>query len=264
MKNELSILVNTCKSYEDVLKIFFIAFDKYWKNCPYKVYINTEAENNKIDDWGFRLISSLDEIDSQYVLMLYDDFILEDYVSDKKIEDLINIIKCDKNIAAIYLINTMLTGKEFCDANKLNLIKDNVEYKLNSTPGIWNKDVLLKYTKPGDTPWAWEVFGTYRTRNERELFLTINDSENDVYRYNYKQGGAIYRGKWVRDVIDKIELDLNYSINWDERGIASSKIYEKRNIRWKYNFLKLGWKMVGLKSLYYLKHYIEVKFRGQF
>ena len=219
VKNELSILVNTCKSYEDVLSIFFIALDKYWNDCPYKIYINTDMKNvgnvNNEDDWGLRLISSLKEIDTQYVLMLYDDFILEDYVCNSKIESTLNTISKTKDISVIYLINTMLTGTKFIDDENFDTINNNVEYKLNSAPGIWNKDALLKYTSPGDTPWAWEVFGTYRTRKDENLFLTINKKENDIYIYNYNQGGAIYRGKWVGDVIAKIERNLDYNIDWE-------------------------------------------------
>ena len=62
-KNDLSIIVNTCDAYEDVLKLFFAAFDEYWPECEYSVYINTEkkqynyARTTDINYHATRLVS---------------------------------------------------------------------------------------------------------------------------------------------------------------------------------------------------------------
>ena len=107
VSKNLTIIVNTCDDYSDVLSIFFKSFEKWWPDCPYPIVINTESKqysslypattytyqlNSNKDDWGGRLLSTLSQIKTDFVLMTYDDYILEDKV---EIEKIIIFIICD-------------------------------------------------------------------------------------------------------------------------------------------------------------------------
>ena len=215
---ELTIVVNTCDDYSDVLEIFFQAFQKWWPDCPYPIVINTESKkyealfparvhvsrsSESYDDWGARLISTLSEIESKFVLMVYDDFILEEKVDGNQIHKALLLLKSQDHAAVTYLINTSLPLMTSDDASVFAPVKDGVEYRLNSAPGIWRRQVLMNYTSPGDNPWGWEVFGTYRTWGDSLSYYSISHGQSDIFPYNYSKGGAIYRGKWVKEVVDK-------------------------------------------------------------
>lgn len=268
MTNKLTIVVNTCDAYNDVLSLFFAAFKEYWQDCPYDIVINSElleyseypAKTNNYNgrEWGGRLLSTLNGIKTEYILMLYDDFILEDFVSNEKIKKICDLLDKDDNSAVVYLIDTKSQGCLLSGLN-LTLLDNNIDYRLNSAPAIWRRTDLIRYTGLYDNPWAWEVFGSYRTYKENKNFYSISSKNDDIYPYNYNKGGAIYRGKWVeeivKDKVNKYQLPLDLS----ERGFSSDLEPEKRSLSWKVNFMKIGFKMVGFKAFIFIYRYVKAK-----
>ncbi len=270
--HDLTIVVNTCDAYHDVLDIFFHALKEFWPNCPYSVVINTEsraynhparvhhhASPSGIDDWGARLRSTLQTIDSEYVLMLYDDFILDAPISKPRLLQALGLLQSQAHAVVAYLINTAMPLVRTDTDDIFIALKDHVDYRLNSAPAIWRKHVLLDYTNDGDTPWAWEVFGSYRTWGDSRLFYSLNPKQSDIYSYNHAKGGAIYRGKWVREVIEQVWRKYSLNIDWSQRGFSSDTTFEKRSFMWKLRFMQTGYRMVGIKALNFLASYIRHK-----
>lgn len=272
LENKITLLVNSCDAYSDIWPLFFSAIDEFWPNhinivlnsetIKYEERINVQthvldkSKNN--DTWGFRLRETLKDIKTKYVLVLFDDFIMEDYIDEDELLRILNAMESDRTISVVYLTKISVTKKNqselFCEDNKNKYVEleHNVDYRLNSAPAIWRVEELIKYTGVIENPWAWEVFGTYKTFNIKEKFYCVGDNDIDVFKYNYVKGGAIYRGKWVEDVVvdknEKYQLNINFNI----RGFSSPHEYEKRSISWKFNFLKLGYKMIGLKFIYFI------------
>jgi hypothetical protein len=270
--NDLTIVVNTCDSYCDVLGIFFHAFRDFWSDCSYPVVINTESmtydhpakvhlhsRTEGVDDWGARLHSTLSSIGSDYVMVLCDDFILNSPVSNQRIEQAMALLRSECHAVVAYLINTSLPITTIDSDEVFISLKDRVDYRLNSAPAIWRKQALMDYTKVGDTPWAWEVFGTYRTWGDGQVFYTLNPKQEDIYPYNYDKGGAIYRGKWVREVVLQVAHKYSLKIDWEKRGFTSDAVFEKRSLMWKLRFIQTGFRMVGLKALYFVMSYVREK-----
>lgn len=270
--HDLTIVVNTCDAYHDVLGIFFHALQDCWPDCPHPVVINTESRTyshsarvhhhsspNAVDDWGARLRATLSTIDSEYVMMLYDDFILDAPVSHERMSQGLGLLQKQASAVVAYLIDTALPLSCTDTDEMFVTIKDRVDYRLNSAPAIWRKQALMDYTETGDTPWAWEVFGTYRTWGDGRVFYSLNPKQPDIYPYNHDKGGAIYRGKWVREVVDNVAQKYPLNIDWAQRGFSSDTVFEKRSFMWKLRFMQTGFRMVGLKSLYFLTGYIRSK-----
>jgi hypothetical protein len=274
--SSLTIVVNTCDAYHDVLDIFFHAFKAHWPDCPHPVVINTELNNYDYparvhnhrspdgkDDWGGRLRSTLDSIDTEFVLMLYDDFILDAPMCNQRLQAAVNLLQSEVRAVVAYLINTS-RPLQLSNADHIFIpIKDNTDYRLNSAPAVWRKKILMDYTTPGDTPWAWEVFGTYKTWGDGNLYYSLNPSKSDIYSYNYKKGGAIYRGKWVKEVVEHADKTYPLKIDWSIRGFSSDTVFEKRTLMWKIRFMITGYQMVGFKSLYFIVSYIKEKIHAR-
>jgi hypothetical protein len=269
---DLTIVINSCDAYHDVLGIFFRALQDCWPDCPYPIVINTESKvynhparvhhhinSDGLDDWGARLRSTLQNIESDYVLMLYDDFILDANVSNQRLLQALDLLQSQANSVVVYLINTALPLSRTNIGDVFIPLKDRVDYRLNSAPAIWRKQALLDYTEIGDTPWAWEVFGSYRTWGDGRVFYSLNPKQTDIYSYNYAQGGAIYRGKWVREAVEQFAHKYELDIDWTERGFASETVFEKRSLMWKLRFMQTGFRMVGFKALYFVSSYIRGK-----
>lgn len=267
--NDCTIIVNSCDDYEDVWIPFFTVLNSMWKDCPYKIILNTESKKfefdklkidtlqlfngNDKDYWGKRLRLTLDEIDSEFVIMLFDDYILEGKVNIDKIEKCINWMKKDKNIAVFYFSNSSginILDNKYKDFELVGLKND---YKLNTAPAIWRKEKLKEYTGMFDTPWAWEFFGSARTYTDSALFYCANIGKEDTFIYNYKLGGAIHRGKWVKSIIEPVVIKYKLNINLNNRGFEneSLEIYN-HSLIWKIKFLYTGFKMIRFKVAIYL------------
>lgn len=268
--HELTIVVNTCDAYSDVLEIFFLALKNYWPNCPYPVVINTESQTYSYparvhhyrsatgkDDWGDRMRSTLESIDSRFVLMVYDDFILDASVSNERVEVALQTLRSQAQAVVTYLVHTSIPLERQKLESVFIPLRDRVNYRLNSSPAIWKKKALMSYTFAGDSPWAWEAFGTYRTWGDGNIFYSLNPAEADIYSYDYSKGGAIYRGKWVREVVESLPKNYPLQIDWGVRGFSSDIAYEKRSWVWKLKFMQTGFRMVGYKAIYFVTSYIR-------
>ncbi len=271
-QQNLTVVVNTCDAYYDVLGIFFYAWQDCWPDCPHPVVINTESRayshparvhhhrsSNGTDDWGARLLATLSTIDSEFVMMLYDDFILDAPLNQEHVHQALGLLRAQPSAVVTYLINTSLPLSCTDTDDIFVQLKDRVDYRLNSAPAIWRKQALMDYTKAGDTPWAWEVFGTYRTWGDGRVFYSLNPNQADIYSYNYNKGGAIYRGKWVREVVERMAQKYPLNIDWTVRGFSSDTVFEKRSYMWKLRFMQTGFQMVGFKALNFFSGYVRDK-----
>lgn len=272
------IVVNTCDAYEDVWELFFCAFQEHWPDCKYKVVINTENKKfvstaidvrthnfnspDGIDMWGLRLKQTLSECESKYVVMLYDDFILEGAVDQEKITTCIQWLNENPEVAVFYFINN--SANENIDDlrfNSFELMPKRGDYKLNSAPAIWRREKLLKFIDNSDNPWAWEFFGSYRTYRDTDLFYCVKKEHENIYPYNYAMGGAIYRGRWVGKVVAPLISKYNLRFDTNIRGLVDGDEQKnKRTLMWKLKFFLLGFKMIRFGIFLYIYRIFKKRF----
>lgn len=275
---ETTIIINTCDAYEDVWELFFCAFQEYWPDCKYKITLNTERKQKIInncnvhiqnfnspngkDIWGLRLKQTLNACESKYVLMLYDDFILEGRVDQEKIANCIHWLNNNPNIAVFYFtnnpVNVNINDGRF---EHFELIPRRGDYRLNSAPGVWRREKLIKYIDEKDNPWAWEFFGSYRTYGDADLFYCVQKEHENIYPYNHSMGGAIYRGKWVGKVVLPLISKYKLQIDVSKRGLADGPQKDnKRSLLWKLRFFLLGFELIGFGVFLYIYRILRKKF----
>jgi hypothetical protein len=274
------IVVNTCDAYEDVWELFFCAFQEYWPECKYKIILNTERKNfysntidvqinnfnspNGKDKWGRRLRQTLNACESKYVLMLYDDFVLEGRVDQEKISECIKWLDANPVVAVFYLSNIPV-NKNIPDScfEGFELIPQKGDYKLNSAPALWRREKLSEFIEDNDNPWAWEFFGSYRTYRSTDLFYCARKEHENIYPYNYAMGGAIYRGKWVGKVVLPLIKKYGLQVDINKRGLADDiQKNNKRSLSWKIRFFLLGFEMIDLGVFLYVYRILKKKIRA--
>tara|TARA_B100001059_G_scaffold130161_1_gene130161 strand:+ start:8610 stop:9458 length:849 start_codon:yes stop_codon:yes gene_type:complete len=266
--SEVTVIVNSCDAYSDVVEIFKLALREYWPDNPFKVVINYES--NKIlnytkkekltKTWGERLINILEKINTPFIILLFDDFILEEIVDTNKIYSVINLLKKDVESSVFYLNAACVKDHDDDMINDYRLLKDNVNYRLNSVPSVWKTEELVRYTEKIDNPWSWEVFGSYRTFNNKRNFYSSSSQTKNIFKFNYNKGGAIYRGKWVKEVVESKVLKYKLNINLQDRGFVNLDEQFKRSFRWKVDFILLGFRSIGLKMMIYLYRSFKQKY----
>ncbi len=279
---DVTILVNSCDAYEDVWDLFFAALAEYWGHCDFDIVLNTEHKyyeasldrvrtcnfpnSDGIANWGERLLNALNSIESEYIIMLCEDFIIEQALDEGRLDQCLEFMRANIDIAAFYLVNTSVDDEEVKNHQKNEgycPLPQMMDYKINSAPAIWRRSDLIGYVKCADTPWAWEFFGSYRAYYDDKRFFSVTQNAGDIYGYNSTLGGAIYRGKWVPEVVsDKIErykLDIDLS----ERGVVDKMELPKRSLWWKISFFYLGYRMIGIGVFLFLIRVLKTKLYGK-
>lgn len=236
----VTIIVNSCDSYSDTWDPFFRLLCKQWPSCPYHIILNTEtkrfvSENLDITTvntpekipYSARFLNVLKGIKSEFVIVLLDDFFLRAPVQQAKIEQCIDWLSKDKNIAQFSF--------ESVD-DELNIISKEYpgfelrpqcgEYKLNLQAGIWRRNILIKCLRSHESPWDFEIIGNQRTFWMSEKFYSLMSTMPRImdYRFNnglYPMKWGVVQGKWVVDTVDALFRSHNIHIDFNERGIYS-------------------------------------------
>ena len=233
------VIVNSCDAYADVWPLFFAAFKDRWSDCPFPVVVNTESLNvfdpglrvsshvmaptQRSSTWGARLLATLEDQSSEYVLMLFDDFVLEAPVDTEAIDRCLAWMDAAPDISVFYLSHVPGAARPASRYPGFEVIPRLTNYRLNSAPALWRRQHLIELTHADDNPWIWELFGTSRTFLHRGRYFCARPGHETVYRYNYTMGGAIYRGKWVAQVAGPLIERYGLDIDMDARGVTGAR-----------------------------------------
>lgn len=276
--DDLAILVNTCDAYSDVWVPFAECFRAFWPGCQYRVYFNTDKKTERrlplaaqyivsestagTNGWGQRLAHALKQIESDYVLNLFDDYLFNSPVDAEEIARVRKIMAANDAIAAFYFSDVIEEKSRQVYFDRYAKVKQFADYKVNSAPGLWRKEDLLRVTGTKDNPWAWEYFGSYRTYFSSKEFYCVKNAAAEPIRYNYRLGGAIHRGKWVRSVIVQVIQRFGIELDTSSRGFEQEgRTRYRHDLLWRLKFLATGFNMIGMGMVLFLAKALLNKMR---
>ena len=234
-----SILVNSCDSYQDIWPYFFEILNRTWRGEKPTIFLNTESMKcdfkdtevitlnlipgkNKDTPWGERLLDCLSRINTDYVLMMLEDFLFEEPIKTEIISDCIESMELNHSIAAYQFIHAS-EGYEASQEKNIckgfSKRKTHGHFKIVAGPSLWRKKDLMLLTLKSDSPWGWEYFGNYRTYFCGKSFYGIDDPELNVFVYDIKHGGAIHRGKWVGYKMAELQKKYDIQIDYGDREV---------------------------------------------
>lgn len=229
MSKRCSILVNSCDAFNDVWDLFFKALDIQWPDCSYDIYLSTETKKydnnmgvkvlnylpkNGKDCWGKRLKVALSKIETDYVMIVLDDFVLsEAFTGQSMIESVMNWMDENQEIGVFYIHKHPYVIQEKTPFEGFGEMPQKCDYKLTTGIAIWRKEYLNKCLKGIETPWEWELYATKRAWRFIEKEYALLESEEEVYKYQF--GGVIWRGKWHPEVVklaEKYGIEIDYNV----------------------------------------------------
>ena len=244
INSDIGILVNTSDSFEDCWNPFFTLFDKYWINCKYPIFLNTEFKDyqfkglnivstkvhSKTKDrrltWSECLIGALEEINAPLILYFQEDYFIDQPVDSQFIENMVDVMIKNPDIKKLGLITTDTQGPfKKSDFEKLSKISQKAKYRISTQVGIWRKETLLSYLRAEENGWMFEIFGTWRSRKVKELFLTISRDVFTTHKaspIHYIHTGII-KGKWHPE-IPKIFRENGIEVDFTQRGFYNVDI----------------------------------------
>lgn len=200
----LTVLIGSCDEYSFLWENFDVLFKKYWKLHTKNIIV---SETKKFDNddyitvtpgkkpWGYRILESLNEVNTEYVFFILDDYYLTENFDQKLIDEHIKIME-DYNAVKIMMdidYKEPIYSLEKLTGN-LHKFKNHSEYLNSVQPSIWRVDYLKKVLKSEYSPWDFETYGNVFTKKLNPLIL-INVRENHMY-FNFLRKGCIKADGW--------------------------------------------------------------------
>jgi len=238
MNSLYTILVNSTDSFDDCWYPFFKLFSKYWDGEKPKIVLNTETKDfsyggldiscsktaecstSRRPAWGECLIRCLDQIRTDIVLYLQEDYFLNHFADVAQVNQFVKIMT-EEHYSHISLV-TFSNGGPCTTSQHTHLweIDQKAPYRISLQAGLWRKDRLRFYLRRHETPWQFEVWGSKRAHRIKDSFLCIS---HDVFDDRLRQiipyaPTGIVEGKWNRKAVCRLFLENGIELDFTRRG----------------------------------------------
>ncbi len=275
-----SILINTCDKFEDCWNPFFKLFKLYWPDCEGTIYLNTEYKDycfpslniipvkgcekhhlprNKHATWSQCLKWALEEMNTDVVLYMQEDYFLNNKVDTSMFNHFLDIICSNKEISCIQLTSESFPEAAPSEIKYLSYGDVNHYAYVSCQASLWRKDILKSLIREYESAWNFEWYGSKRAKYLNLQFLTVSRSLVKTGKYEiipYIFTGVI-GGKWYRPTVDlfaKHNIPMDFSI----RGFHEKVQYSfKERILRKWRFMKTR-SIIEIQFLK-MKYYINEK-----
>jgi hypothetical protein len=213
--NKLSILIVGYDGYIDVWNNFFTLLKKNWPNTQYKFYLVNNFLNPKYDnveiiktnknyEFTKKVQYALDYINSDYVLLLLEDFFIGSKIEDSSLNFLVEkVIQYNSDYLKLLNQNQSIKGFRMIEKNFYKINKKK-EYSISLQPSIWNKDFLFSIIKKKDlNPWQFEIFLNRCNSFSHESIYYVNNNPLKLIH-------TIVQGKYLPITKRKFHSDIIY------------------------------------------------------
>lgn len=230
---KIALLVLSCDKYSDLWPSYFTLLNKYWPDCPFKIYLQTnfydfDSEANvtilkvgKDKSWSDGLIKSINQLQNyDYVLLMMEDMFLNKQVETDKLLEVIHKF-IELNGSFITLINEPIADKTFNDY--FGTISPGAMYRATATAALWKKQVLLDILDPLETAWQFEKIASKRT----DIYTGFYSVKKSYFNFFH----GVVKGKWTLEAVSEfkrlgMEVDLNQRNIFSPRSNFGFRIYK--------------------------------------
>ena len=166
MNSDVTILVLSCDKYCDLWKPFFSQFHKHWKDCPYPVVLGSNTISYKKEtsilsgpdkDWSSSLLRLLEQIKTQYVFLWLDDIFPISDVDAAYFTEALAFLRRKKGI---HMHAYPIPTPDRVDGG-FGVFDKGAPYRATAL-GFWRVEYLKTLLLPGESPWNFEIMGSYR------------------------------------------------------------------------------------------------------
>lgn len=235
-ENKIIIAISSTKKYSYIWDAFFTMLRRYWLNCPYKIFFISDGNCEYLGEKynitvyqmkkdigflnGYRYIAKNNN--SKYIIILQEDFIIQDYVNNEKIEKCKQIMNNDSKIGFIRFTPNPGPKKNFkyYDGIEFGEIDKKDPFSFSYQASLWKCKFFLHITESSySDPWVSENFLDKRmnsyTGDNYFLSFKKNNEKQDYWTDSvipYKPT-AISEGKltyFAKELFRKENIVLNY------------------------------------------------------
>ena len=204
MNREATVLVNSCDRYADLWEPFARLWRKYWPDCPFEVVLLTESPAELAgaaktvfsraiaggkNCWSKMMATARSQIHTPYVMMLCDDYLLENRVDTGRV---LSRLKAMKTLGAVNLrlIPNPPGGAEVAGGDLLEYRKQTA-YSIATQAGFWDKEFLFDLAAKVESIWEFERYGSFALAGETRALLHTRTKE-------FPFVDAVHKGYWEK------------------------------------------------------------------
>jgi len=248
-KYYFAVFVNSTDSYSDCWEPFFKLFKKLWKDYDGHIYLNTEEkeyqyeglniiptkvakfkDRNKLT-WSECLLYAFDQIDTDIILYLQEDYFLKAEVNHQKMLELVDLMR-KHDLTYINISDSGNKGPFSPSSLHEDLweVSQQDKYRISTQASLWNIRKMRKYIRKHENPWQFEYYGNIRARRRKDAFYAVNrDRYNRNYQpiFPYDPTGIVMR-KWVREIVVDLFDKNDITVDFTERGFYDREKDKKR------------------------------------
>lgn len=210
---KVSIIVSSCDAFSECWEPFISSIEKFWGDCPWDIHIISNYKSIKSEKvkfikvgydngWGSNLKMALNQIDSEYIIYLHEDYFLNGSVNSKIIND--HITYCQDND-----IDYLRLFGPFFDDYSINqtyysLSPKLKKYRLCLRNSIWKKDAIEKLLIEGYSAWEFE-WRIEKYIKEKKLTIKSYVLQSKYYpslSIPTLTHTAIHKGMWTQQGYD--------------------------------------------------------------
>lgn len=270
MNTDCTFFLSTYDGGEDLWEGFFKALSVQWPEMDMPIVMNTETKSysypgydiktfkpsvNKKQTWSERLISVLNHVETEFVLLFLEDFWLAQKVDDEFFRKTLCWMKENPDVANFSFF-PCLPGTNIDDGRfeRFELRPQDCEYKFNCQVGLWRTKELISFFRLHESPWEWELYGSIRAGRCKQKFYSLKESVPYVFYYGDPlKGCMVCRGKWVKDQVMPLVEMYGLDIDFSKRGFYdANQVVVKKNPRLR-SFIKKYLLLGPILDFYYIK-----------
>lgn len=276
--NDVTLLVSSCDKYEDAWHPFFELLHIYGNGFSCPIVLNTETKNYVNEHFDIRVINSpgkmtwsermanvLSQIDTEFVLLILDDYFLKDHFGTERFDKVLNYMRAHKDVGFVDIAPRWAASGEDVKNNLQNndiqddfYVRENDEWNITLVPSVWRKDFFLNLLRKHEDVWMFEYYSGIRAKKTGMKVVRFVTRMPTIYEYDFQvwTGMGITRGQWLPQNVDFFNrhgIDVNFA-NLGILNVASSeeiKAMNKRSFASILNGVKrrIYWRITRSKSL---------------
>jgi len=209
-RDDVAILVASFDGYKDLWEPFFGCFFKYWPDCPYPVFLGSNAvtyHHKQIDsilvgsDQGYtsNLIAMLEQLDYPWIILWVDDAFLSRPVDTARLKQLIANAKAEQAASLKLIASKSTRSVANPSSTGIGEIPRGTPYRVSISLSLWQKRSLLDCLIPGLSAWQIELNGTFKAlQTSNKYFGVANVHREPVLDFVH----GVIKGKWTPEAVE--------------------------------------------------------------
>jgi hypothetical protein len=243
---DLSVLYVSCDAYSDLWDATFELHFAEWPDCPFGLYLGSNYRsydkdkrvNNLLigedNSWCSNVSKMLEHIQSEYVILMLEDFFLTERTETASILKALDIVRKNDLHCCRLIPNNFKQGKLISQSDHFNILEigEKTPYRISTQAAIWKKEFLLSLLNDKFSAWHFEGANSWMIDG-----LPVSIAAVSRPLIHYKHG--VERGKWIDQGINNLKKH-HINMDFDRRGyfnqksvdvVTSQKEQDKNQIR---------------------------------